>query len=126
MHTRLSLALLATLALSGCGTFHNLNDGGRIYGGVQTDLAVAGLLTAGALQDDQEAWARAYCLTLGAATLAVDMPLSAAADTLTLPLTCLVTYHRLTAPPPASNALSPGTPAGEHEDRSAGAPPAGK
>ncbi len=37
-------ALIALIAVGGCGTFHNLDDGeGRIFGGVRTDLAMTGL-----------------------------------------------------------------------------------
>jgi uncharacterized protein YceK len=95
--TRLLPVSLALLALSGCGTFHNLDDGGgRIYGGARHDLALTGLCVLGAMQEDQGSWERTYILALGTSVLAFDLPLSVAGDTLTLPLTCLVTYKRLT------------------------------
>src|SRR5262249_14488007 len=43
-----ALAFLAALALNGCGTLHNLEEGeGRIYGGVRAALALSGLCVIG-------------------------------------------------------------------------------
>jgi len=93
-----AFTLAALCTPCGCGTMHSLNDGdGAIYGGVKTDLAMGYLCVAGAGQENQDAWARAYLSSLATLALAVDMPLSFAADTLTLPLTTLVTFTRLTA-----------------------------
>jgi uncharacterized protein YceK len=103
---KFAFALTALCTLCGCGTMHSLNEGsGAIYGGVKTDLALGYICVAGAGQENQDAWARAYLSSLATLALAVDMPLSFAADTLTLPLTTLVTYTRLT-----SDAQKSGTP----------------
>jgi uncharacterized protein YceK len=72
-------------ALCGCGTVNNLACHGLPYGGVQADTLVAGeLLASGCLCE-----CRRPVVDVGTATylLAVDLPLSAVGDTLTLPLT---------------------------------------
>ena len=93
---RFASACIALGGLSGCGTMYNLNNDGAVYGGVTTDLALGYLLTAAVAQGNQGAWETGYALGLGTAIMAVDLPLSLAADTLTLPLTSLVAYDRLT------------------------------
>ncbi len=88
--TRVAIAALATAALSGCGTMGNLagccvSGPHEIYGGVRLDAKAAwesggeavhtkGLESLGHV-------AEAVCF------LALDLPLSAVADTVTLPIT---------------------------------------
>jgi uncharacterized protein YceK len=76
---------LAVAALAGCGTCINLGGepltgGGtrEVYGGVAWDASVV----SNTLQDGGLPY-----ILVGAYLLAVDLPLSAVADTLTLPLT---------------------------------------
>ena len=85
--TTLALALLVPLVLDGCGTFLSVglldpldeprmsetsSPLGAVYGGVGVDLAFL----------DMSSWWLSALLVL-------DLPLSACADTLLLPLTCL-------------------------------------
>jgi uncharacterized protein YceK len=138
MAKALAQFILAVLALSGCGTLYNLEESeGRIYGGVRADLAMSGICVLGAAQENQGAWERTYALALATSILAVDLPLSAAGDTLTLPLTCLATYQRLTGPRPHDseakvvvregppNPVTPPTPSGT-EQRAQEPPSAGQ
>lgn len=94
-------ALLATAALivavfpSGCGTFANLSIGARqgwknaqIYGGVRRDVQsaedfVAHSWTSGDNLDIQQD----IGTVVGVGLVGIDVPLSAIADTLTLPIT---------------------------------------
>jgi uncharacterized protein YceK len=72
-------------ALYGCGTAHNLAHHGAPYGGARADThQAAGLLASSCLAEGSDPM-----LETAAATylLAVDLPLSAVGDTLTLPLT---------------------------------------
>jgi uncharacterized protein YceK len=91
------------LGLAGCGTILNLKDPPgsqvprkRIYGGVQLDVAngtqaFEEVCTAEGHQKYQTAVPRGVTLALGAYLLAIDVPLSAIGDTLTLPITVCAT-----------------------------------
>jgi uncharacterized protein YceK len=91
----LSALLLTTAALSGCGTAANLiwfapfEGGMRPYGGVQADWSV----TQGAADDLAKDSASRRPMNLVWA--AIDLPLSALADTITLPLTVPYTLMHL-------------------------------
>jgi len=96
------VALSAVSLLSGCGTFWNMEfskerDTGEraIYGGVQIDAHLAFDSTKDALADSNSDHA-----TIGSAIamcmLAIlDAPLSAIADTLTLPITISATLKKM-------------------------------
>jgi len=105
---RLSLALLLAGVAGGCGTVLNLRDhevqipdtprpgdsiSGRypapreIYGGVRTDAALGAQLF-------DEARTTPAAAVAGLAVWGVDLPLSAVADTLTLPLTVPAQWNR--------------------------------
>jgi uncharacterized protein YceK len=72
-------------ALSGCGTVNNLACHGLPYGGVRADTNAAAELAASCCLCE----CRYPVVDAGAAAylLAIDLPLSAVADTLSLPLT---------------------------------------
>ena len=87
------LAAAAACALGGCGTLSNVGPGDcgahspkKVYGGVREDAAAVveyGQKVGGASNPGEAASTAA----LGLYFLAVDMPLSAVGDTLTLPWT---------------------------------------
>src|SRR5947199_10714840 len=84
---------LAGIAASGCGTTINvaMQPGGMsvppVYGGVQTDTrAAAWLFTGGPFAEGKNALTRGI-MDVGGVCAALDLPLSAVADTLTLPYT---------------------------------------
>ena len=93
MTRALCLGLLA-FTLTGCGTVLNMGvpttplasgeDRFRIYGGVANDVVLMKLAAA----DDWKS------PNLAAAAVALDMPLSVIADTLTLPLTLSIAVGR--------------------------------
>jgi uncharacterized protein YceK len=108
---------LLAVVLAGCGTTANLHlpedvfvsgpPRMGVYGGVSNSVAAA---KTGASRDGL----RPKCL---AALAALDVPLSAIGDTLTLPLTATVTAWRLyeesrpkPTPPPANDTPEPLTP----------------
>jgi uncharacterized protein YceK len=91
----LVVVILATCGISmmvGCGTVQNLRGGdqyipsGRVYGGVRYDIEKG----IGLLIDGSGGCAglsgRALQLIIGPCLLMVDLPLSAVADTVTLPI----------------------------------------
>lgn len=99
--TTLTLLLGMLPVLSGCGTLGNMQEvrdaeqpGRTPYGGVRDD-ACGGfrmLSTVVHVPDSEEPWEfgqRAACLVLGTYFLAVDLPMSAIADTVTLPYVLL-------------------------------------
>lgn len=97
--TRWLLGVLLTPALTGCGTMMNLaekhytyypftryanSEPKRIYGGVRIDA--------------EQGWdhiADGFDPFIGAYQLAVDLPISAVTDTLTLPITIPATIDRM-------------------------------
>jgi uncharacterized protein YceK len=86
------MALIAAASLSGCGTLRNLSGveqpSRTVYGGVQQDLHVTDQVFRGeALPPDQNQLQQVIANAFAAAYLAVDLPLSAVADTLSLPIT---------------------------------------
>jgi uncharacterized protein YceK len=104
-----SLALAAALALGGCGTAANVfqlkpeEGGGSIYGGVRADLAsVRGY--AEDLQDAPDVRDQIDGASEALFVAAVDLPLSAVADTLTLPWTWAAGLGMPPAPPPPAPA----------------------
>jgi uncharacterized protein YceK len=88
-------------AISGCGTFvnvcwlHEEEGGKRVYGGVRGDLESAAQAVQERKADDS---------LVVVARAAVDLPFSAAADTLTLPITLCAAAKSAVA---SSNRLSP-------------------
>jgi uncharacterized protein YceK len=92
-------AVGALLSLAGCGTMMNMpapchgpEHPFRIYGGVRNDLEIAqSNFESMPKASTQERIAKAQ----GCALLALDLPLSAAADTITLPLTIPFSIARL-------------------------------
>jgi uncharacterized protein YceK len=103
------LAVVAITSSSGCGTCINCvcpvqNGGGRVYGGTATDAVLVGKTVAHGLgfKEEEEKdsfyavpvhWTRSQAF-LWALFLTADIPLSAVADTLTLPITIPVTVER--------------------------------
>jgi len=97
------LALLTTalaIVLTGCGTALNFHDGSnslwlkndeprKVYGGVSLDAQCGSSLLVEAVTEVEP-----ICLAWGAWILAVDLPLSAVADTLTLPFTIPASIDR--------------------------------
>jgi uncharacterized protein YceK len=79
------LAILPTLLLCGCGTCMNFNTEPTPYGGVRLDagfISNLGPNQTKALDGDSQGWA----VFLGVIGI-VDLPFSAVADTLVLPVT---------------------------------------
>jgi uncharacterized protein YceK len=103
------VAVLAVVALSGCGTVYDtcrMSPWGqtfRVYGGVRADAESAGECAERAFGDRPDA--RLLDLTRAALNVA-DMPLSAAADTLLLPQT-LPRARRLAGETPPEPGCSP-------------------
>jgi uncharacterized protein YceK len=91
---RLAVLLLTAIvaAVAGCGTVLNLDEEQGVYGGVRTDAAMTGLM-AHALTDECHKLGRRMTFAIGLAAFA-DIPLSAIADTLTLPITIPATLTR--------------------------------
>jgi uncharacterized protein YceK len=79
-----------TAGLGGCGTAANtlwlapFEGGQRVYGGVRTDMEIVRQSITGEPESKGQS-PRDRCIT--AVALAVDLPLSAVGDTLTLPYT---------------------------------------
>lgn len=102
------LAAVLVVALGGCGTavnFASVEDLGapkRVYGGVAQDAQWASHFLSEAFEGpptDDATWcnkllAGSFAFGCSVCTLAVDLPLSAAADTLTLPITIPATVMR--------------------------------
>lgn len=115
-------AMLNTAVLSGCGTMDAYSQGyhdTRPYAGVQLDLASIHAYCASAEQAQLAPWApmTPYDCYVDAVYTAIDIPFSAAADTLLLPFTVpytLVQAHpgmTLRGPPGAATKpaeISPG------------------
>jgi uncharacterized protein YceK len=98
MFTRIRMlgALLVLLLLSGCGTLCNLPETPgmfhlngaatrRIYGGVRLDAHFGTRCITASFQEQSSEFGRAGTFAMGAYALFVDLPISAAADTVTLP-----------------------------------------
>jgi uncharacterized protein YceK len=89
--TATRLAAVLALALGGCGTALNIcywdpEEGGkRVYGGVRADAGAVG--DGARLCVTSAGWGDRLRATRAALLAAVDLPLSAVADTLTLPVT---------------------------------------
>src|SRR5262249_16905247 len=92
------LALAAIYSVSGCGSFLNIayftpiEGGGRMYGGVSLDAEegtkyIRKTFSSDPAQDDGPDKSKPVMLALGVYFLAIDLPLSAVADTLALPWT---------------------------------------
>ena len=84
---RAAVLAVCVLWLSGCGTISNFKNssGPNVYGGIQDD-ALAALMSSPLVAVTDGPGAALMVLPLHALVLA-DLPLSAAADTLGLPLT---------------------------------------
>jgi uncharacterized protein YceK len=88
-------ALIVAIFLSGCGTFANLSIGARqgwknaqIYGGVRRDVQSAEEFIAHSwTSGDNLDIPQDIGTVVGVGLVGIDVPLSAIADTLTLPLT---------------------------------------
>jgi hypothetical protein len=100
MCTRMAAYLAAVLACSpcGCGTIANLSDSrtAEVYGGIARDVSAVGRLFEDTPAGDAKAAARIGGVALAASYYALDLPLSLAADTLTLPITVPSTLTRQT------------------------------
>src|SRR5579884_2387867 len=96
------LAAVLACALGGCGTIGNLADfkSTAPFGGVSRDLQATGWL----LEEAPEAAKKSAAATAGIAVatpiVALDLPLSLAADTITLPVTLPVALFRQSQPDP--------------------------
>ena len=93
--SRAAALLIAVLFLCGCGTIANLQTGARqgwkhayIYGGVRRDVE-----SAGGWINHNWTWGKNLDIlqdagtVVGVVLVGIDLPLSAAGDTLTLPVT---------------------------------------
>jgi uncharacterized protein YceK len=93
------LALCSIWAIAGCGTVENLRGTdediktGRPFGGVRYDVEAAVTMLEDTSGGHGGLLGRSLQLVLGPYLLLVDLPLSAVADTLTLPLV----YHKAPA-----------------------------
>ncbi len=84
---RLSLAALAAGLLSGCGTVLSYADGqGGAYSGVRVDARLLGTI---GTEDHDYIPVVPYVIPFSV----IDMPLSAAADTLCLPVVLIIGAH---------------------------------
>jgi uncharacterized protein YceK len=119
--------------LSGCGTVNNLSGGQAPYGGVQQD-AKAGSKN---LIDWRDGYWRvpggyaippSLSLLASAYLLGVDLPLSAVADTLTLPFTVAVAWQKedSKATPPGTFTPDPIPDPGQQPARPAASPTLGQ
>jgi uncharacterized protein YceK len=97
------LAVGAVCALSGCGTFMNLETYGQqaVYGGVRASgrngwQCLAGIASPQAAGPDPSI--RILLAVMGAYRLAVDTPLCLVGDTVTLPVTIPATLRRWNEP----------------------------
>jgi uncharacterized protein YceK len=107
----ISAAFVLAFTVGGCGTLLNMNhfapyeSGGQAYGGVQTDVEILHGWAKAAKSDDSTGLRVCRC-SAAAWVAAVDLPLSAVGDTVTLPLTTPRTlgFGRLKLPvlPPES------------------------
>ncbi len=102
-----SVAAFCALLLAGCGTLRNLDFGSccsgerpgshRVFGGVRGDLESAGATVGNAAGGPGSFAERAGLVALAVAVTvpvtAIDLPLSAVGDTLTLPLTIPTASH---------------------------------
>ena len=89
------ILLLATvLTAAGCGTMGNLSGRDKIYGGTQIDgtAVVAACKDIGHSNDAPQFTVTQVCEML--ACCCIDLPLSVAADTVTLPITIPVSVYR--------------------------------
>jgi len=111
-------ALLLPVAAGGCGTLYNHEIGPcpkhrdgmfRVYGGVRKDLEEAASACDPAPGEPGPTLARVALIPLGAAFLAVDLPLCAVADTLALPVTVRAAMERSRDATETGNAVGPGT-----------------
>ncbi len=99
---RRSVGACLVAAFGGCGTANNLYKAnlpgnGRVYGGVAEAANLAALGVSEALHPhDLEDFGRLFC---GALAAGADVPLSAAADTLTLPITLTIAVRRWAGAP---------------------------
>jgi uncharacterized protein YceK len=100
--------LLILCASSGCGTLHNVEfdtccsgsspDSFRVYGGVQADIGCAVKTLGEMTSADRPVSVRILYGTLVPTLTLLDLPLSAIADTLTLPLVVWRSIERLEPP----------------------------
>jgi uncharacterized protein YceK len=98
MVNRLILRLMVSVApfLSGCATALNtmyyarFEGGNQVYGGVKLDTLIIKASLANRLDENDTTFTRAWKATLAT----MDLPLSAVADTLTLPITVSATMLR--------------------------------
>lgn len=89
---RAHFAILLLVLVCGCGTQLNLLTEPTPYGGVQLDAQFSSNLRPGQMKDmegDSKGWAALF----GLGSI-LDLPLSAAADTLVLPVTLSRTIER--------------------------------
>jgi len=102
------LAAVLACAAGGCGTFVNCTAGREIYGGVKQDLQNGSNHLAEAYSGPcpsfspfpenpsagKQLLTRSFCAGCGVGMLAVDLPISLVADTLTLPVTIPATMMK--------------------------------
>ena len=90
------VAALLVSALCGCGTVLNLQGESQVYGGARNDArAGAGCLAQGlglTRAEEHDKFSPQVNLAIGACAL-VDLPFSALADTLTLPVTIAAAFR---------------------------------
>lgn len=87
------LALFATLAslLSGCGSLSDLAEDQRIYGGARRDIEY--LFDVDGPWKEASGWKLGMVRPLIAPLVLLDIPLSAAFDTVALPITAALTLQ---------------------------------
>jgi uncharacterized protein YceK len=117
MYRRRMAWLVAALvcALGGCGTIGNLSDPNQTkpFGGVIRDANASSWLMSEASEALKKPAAEKAGLVLAVPILTMDLPLSLAADTVTLPITLPMAMMRRGQPetPPAPGPLAPPVPA---------------
>jgi len=89
--------------LSGCGTVKNLQGDGTPYGGVGTDARAAAVAWQDWSQPSGACIPPAFDLMRAGYLTAVDLPLSAVGDTLTLPFTIIAALQN----PPTAGTPTP-------------------
>jgi uncharacterized protein YceK len=119
---RRAVFVLVAVALAGCGTIANVGGGrwrtSKIYGGVLRDVKSTEDWIADYSAEPKTGIMRDVGVGVGVGLIAIDLPLSAVGDTLTLPITIPVALRRprqpdLPPPPvvtPVSTAKAPATP----------------
>jgi hypothetical protein len=103
--------LLALFTATGCGTMGNLCGRDHIYGGTVIDANAVGTACKDVIGSDDAPHLGASRVAVMLVCGCIDLPLSVAADTVTLPITVSVTcYHWLKPPQKTPAGATPTAP----------------